>query len=329
MRSTTSRFLRGRTGTALATAAAAAVLVTGCGSTVDEGTLADQINPIDLAGRTYTVGGQDSPEHQVLCELAIAALQSVGAEVNERCNLGDGEANRAALLRGDIDMYWENTGTAWVSFLDQQPVPGQSPQYRALEERDLAENKIVWMEPTWYNDTPVFAISKERAEPLGLNSLSDMAGYFRAGQPGNLCVEPDYEQKSVRGLAGLQQTYEFSLPPERQRVVPGDTLYQATAEAQDCLFSAVSAADSRTAQLGLRVLRDDKKYHPAYNASVGIRQEAYDAKPDIARVFAPIAHKFYDSVMAELTRQMAVDGKSAREVAREWLARMGFIGGEH
>lgn len=326
MRSRRSRFCGGRTGAALATAAVAAVLVAGCGSAPDEGTLADQINPIDLSGQTYTVGGKNSPEDQVLCELAIAALQSVGAEVNERCNLGDGAANRAALLRGEIDLYWENTGTAWVSFLEQPPVPGQSPQYRALEQRDLTENQIVWLEPTWYNPTPVFAVGKDRAEQLGLKSLSDMAGYFRSGQPGSLCVDPDYEQKSVRGLAGLQQTYDFPLPPERQRVVPGEALYQATAEARDCLFSAVSAADSRTSQLGLALLRDDKKYHPAYNASVGIRQSAYDAKPDIARVFAPISHKFYDSVMAELTRQMAVDGKSAREVSRGWLARVGFIG---
>ena len=322
-----SRFLRGRTGTVLA---AAAVVVAGCGgSSADEGTLADQINPIDLGGRTYTVGGQGSPEHQVLCELAIAALESVGAEVEERCDLGDSAANRAALLRGDIDMYWEHTGTAWVSFLAQPPVPGQSPQYRALEERDLTENRIVWMEPTWYNDVPVFAVGKQRAEQLGLTSLSDMAGYLRSGQPGNLCVESDYEQKSLRGLAGLQQTYDFQVPAEQQRVVPDESLYQATAESRDCLFGAVSAADVRTSELGLRTLRDDKKYHPAYNASVAIRQEAYDAKPDIARVFAPISHKFYDNVMAELTRQMAVDGKSAREVAREWLATMGFIGGEY
>ncbi|MCA1671775.1 MAG: hypothetical protein LC799_06080, partial [Actinobacteria bacterium] len=150
MRSRTSRFRRGRTGAALipAVVTAMAVLAGGCGG---GGTLADQVNPIDLADQSYTVGGKNTPQQQVLCEMASAALTSVGADVEERCDLGDAQANRDALTRGEIDLYWENTGTAWTSFLKAQPVAGPSPQYRALQKRDLAENKIVWLEPTWFN----------------------------------------------------------------------------------------------------------------------------------------------------------------------------------
>ncbi|HEU0087396.1 MAG TPA: glycine betaine ABC transporter substrate-binding protein [Pseudonocardiaceae bacterium] len=317
MRTRTSRFL--------AATAATAVLVAGCGS-VSGGSLAHQVNPIDLGGQSYTVGGKGSADHQVLCEMAVAALQSVEAKVDDRCNLGNAQANRDALLRGDIDLYWENTGTAWVSFLKQQPVPGASPQYRALEKRDLAEHKIVWLEPTWFNPTPAFAVPQQRAQQLGLTSLSDLAGYVKSGQPGNLCVERAY-QSGRFGLPGLQQAYGFQVPPDRLRVLPGDAIYQAIAEQQQCAFGEVTAGDPRTAQLQLTVLQDDKEFHPPDNAAVAIRQDAYHRAPDIARVFAPIARRLTDRVLAELTRQVAVDGKPAREVAQTWLRQRGFIEG--
>lgn len=324
MRPRTSRFRRGRTGAALIATVAVGVLAGGCGSGIDGGVLADQVDPIDLSGQSYTVGGKNSPEQQVLCEMAAAALISVGAGVEQRCDLGDAQANRKALTSGEIDLYWENTGVAWTSFLNEQPVAGQSPQYRALEKKDLEQNKIVWLEPTWFNPTESFAVEREKAEQQQLGSLSDMAEYFRSGEPGNLCVTSGYQSED---LPGLRQAYDLQVPADRVTVLPADEIYQATGKGQNCAFGEVSGGDHRLIQNGLVLLRDDEKFHPAHNASVAIRKDAYDRNPDIARVFAPIAHKLTDSVMAELTRRMAEDGKSAREVAHGWLRQMTFIEG--
>ena len=319
---------RGRIGAALAASAAAAVLLSGCGSSIGGGLLVEQVDPVDLAGQTYTLGGKNSAEHQVLCEMAAATLISVGAEVENRCNLGDAQANRDALVRGDIDLYWENTGTAWATFLSQPPIQGPSPQYRALQQRDLAENRIVWLEPTWFNGTDAFAVNQERAKQLGLKSLSNMAEYFRSGQPGALCIVSEYQSRDL-GLSGLQQKYDFQVPPERLRVLPRDDIYQATADGRDCLFGQVTGGDPRTTGLGLTLLRDDEKYHPPYNAAIAIRQEAYDRNSDIARAFTPIVRRITDDVIAELTHQMSVEGRSAAEAAQGWLRSRGFIvGGE-
>ncbi|MGH3914085.1 MAG: glycine betaine ABC transporter substrate-binding protein [Pseudonocardiaceae bacterium] len=329
MRTRTSRYRRGRTGVVLVVAVAVAVLVGGCGgSSIGGGLLVEQVNPVELEDQTYTVGGKNSPEHQVLCEMAVAALISVGAEVENRCALGDAQANRNALVGGDIDLYWENTGTAWASFLNQRPVQGPSPQYRALQERDLAENRIVWLEPTWFNGTDAIAVNQEQAQQLGLTSLSNMAEYIRSGQPGTLCLDSDYQNGDF-GLSGLQQTYDFAVSSERLRVLPGEAIYQATADGRDCLFGLVTGGDARTAALGLTVLRDDRKYHPPYNAAIAIRQEAFDRNPEIARAFTPIVRKITDEVIADLTRLMSAEQRSAPEVAQSWLRSRGFIvGGE-
>ncbi len=327
MRSRSSRFGRGRTAAVLAVLAAAGVLVAGCGglsssgSSAEGGSLAQQVN---LEGQSYIVGGKNFDEQLVLCQIAIAALESVNAAVTDRCNVGGTDTTRKALLGGDIDLYWDYTGTAWVSFLGQQPIQDSKAQYEAVKERDLAQNEIVWLQPTPFNNTYAFAVKKERAEQLGLRTLSDMAAYIRSGRPGNICIETEYQNRDD-GFVGLQRSYGFQAPPDRVQVLQTGAIYQATADQQECLFGEVFTTDGRIPQLGLTVLQDDKLYHPLYNAAPTMRKEVYDRNLDIAKVFAPISAALTNEVMSDLNRQKSAEGKPERQVARDWLAQQGFI----
>jgi osmoprotectant transport system substrate-binding protein len=322
-----SMFGRGRITASLAAVAMAAALVAGCGglsgsgSSARGGSLVQQVN---LEGQSYTVGGKNFDEQLVLCQIAVAALESVNAKVTNRCNVSGTDATRKALLGGDIDLYWEYTGTAWVSFLGQKPIQDGRAQYEAVRERDLTQNKIVWLQPAPFNNTYAFAVKKERAQQLGLRTLSDMAAYLRSGQPGNMCIETEYQNRDD-GLTGLQRTYGFQIPPDRLRVLQTGAIYQATADQKECLFGEVFTTDGRIPQLGLTVLQDDKLYHPLYNAAPTMRKEVYDRNPNIAKAFAPISAALTNDVITELNRQKSAEGKPERRVARDWLAQQGFI----
>jgi osmoprotectant transport system substrate-binding protein len=306
---------------------AASALLAGCGGlsssgpSAKAGSLAQQVN---LEGKSYSVGGKNFDEQLVLCQIAVAALESVNAKVTDRCNVGGTDATRKALLGGDIDLYWEYTGTAWVSFLHQMPIQDSKAQYEAVKQRDLAQNNIVWLQPTPFNNTYAFAVKSERAQQLGLRTLSDMAAYIRSGQPGNVCIETEYQNRDD-GFVGLQRTYGFQVPPDRVRVLQTGAIYQATADQKECLFGEVFTTDGRIPQLGLTVLQDDKLYHPLYNAAPTMRKEVYDRDPNIAKAFAPISAALTNEVMAELNRQKSAQGKPERQVARDWLAQQGFI----
>jgi osmoprotectant transport system substrate-binding protein len=82
----------------------------------------------------------------------------------------------------------------------------------------------------------------------------------------------------------------------------------------------VYTTDGRIPQLGLTVLQDDKLYHPLYNAAPTMRTD-----PNIVTAFAPISAAMTNEVMADLNRQRSAEGKSARRVARTWLAQQGLI----
>lgn len=320
----------GRTAALLMTLLVAAELAAGCGvlnsggPPAKAGSLAQQAN---LAGQSYIVGGKLADEQLVLCQIAIAALESVSAAVTDRCNVGGTDTTRKALAGGDIDLYWEYTGTAWVTFLGQKPIQDSMAQYVAVKERDLAQNRIVWLQPTPFNSTYAFAVKQERAQQLGLRTLSDMATYLRSGQPGNVCIDVEYQNRDD-GFPGLQRSYGFPALPGRVRVLQAGAIYQATVDQQECLFGEIYSTDGRVPALRLMVLQDDKLYHPLYNAAPTLRKDVYDRNPGIAAVFGPISAALTNEVMAELNRQRSAEGKSPRRVARAWLAQRGFIAKE-
>lgn len=321
-----------RTTTTLAAAAAAALALSSCvggverggGPQVEGGSLAEAVS---LEGASYTVGGKDFDEQLVLCEVAVAALQSTGADVTNQCNVGGTEATRNALLAGDIDMYWEYTGTAWVTFFGEQPIQDREEQFRVVKERDAQQNQLVWLEPpTRFNNTYAFAVAETKAAELGIENLSDMAAFYNSGQRGTTCVESEYLNRDD-GLVGMQQTYGFQLPQDQLRVLDTGAVYQATADPNQCLFGEVFTTDGRIPALNLRVLADDKTYHPLYNASISIKQAAFDQNPEIAKVFEPIASALTDEVMLSLNARKSDEGIPERQVARDWLAEQGFIAG--
>ncbi len=313
-------------GTALVLAGAVALAGTTdldrTGPPASPGSLAEAVS---LEGQTYAVGGKDFDEQLVLCHLAVAALESVGADVTERCRTGGTEVARNALLGGDLDLYWEYTGTAWITFLGETaPIPDEVGQWTAVAERDLAENGVRWIGRTPFNNTYAFAVAGSAADELGLATLSDMAAYFRGGSAdATMCLEPEYVSRDD-GLPGLQRTYEFTVP--EPIVLAAGVIFQSTAERNPCLFGIVNSTDGRIPQLGLRVLEDDRLYHPIYNASVTIREDSYARAPQIAAVLEPVIAALDTPTITELNRRVSADGREPREVARTWLAERGFTG---
>lgn len=323
------RWSRGRPAVVTAIAAIALMALSSCGGLeqgggdVAAGSLAESVS---LEGASYTVGSKDFDEQLVLCNIAIVALRSVGAEVTERCDLGGTNAVRQALLGGEIDAYWGYTGTAWVSFFQQEPIPDSQALYEAVKTRDAEENNIVWLERSQFNNTYAFAVEKAQAAELGLKTLADMAAYVpEHPQPGLVCVESEYLNRDD-GLSGLLEAYDFQIPEGSLLTLnPPGVIYQAVAGPQ-CLFGEVFTTDGRIAALNLEVLEDPKNYHIIYNAAIAMRKEAFEQNPAVAEVFAPIANALTQDEMTGLNALVSAEGQDPKAVATTWLREQGFIG---
>jgi len=65
--------------------------------------------------QTIVVGGNSFTEQQIMTAMTVAALKAKGFAPERKAGMGSA-AVRAALENGQIDVYWEYTGTALTVF---------------------------------------------------------------------------------------------------------------------------------------------------------------------------------------------------------------------
>ena len=96
---------------------------------------------VDLSGVSLSVGSKEFTEQLVLGQVGVQALEAAGADVEDRTNLSGSSVVRQALESCEIDLYYEYTGTGWITILGEtEPVPGAQAQFDAVKEADAAND---------------------------------------------------------------------------------------------------------------------------------------------------------------------------------------------
>lgn len=274
----------------------------------------------DLSGASLTVGSKEFTESVVLGQITIAALQAAGAEVADQTGLTGTDTVRAALQSGDIDMYWEYTGTGWVNILGNTTDDLPDDLFAAVSEADAA-NGVAWLEPAPFEDTYRIATSAELAEQEGLETTSDAAEFVAANpDQGSICAASEFLNRDD-GLPGLQDAYGFAFTD----VVELDLGLIYTQVGDTCAFGEVFSTDARIVSNDLVVLEDDRDFFVPYNGALTVRQEVLDEHPAIAEIMAPIAELLTDETITELNSQVDNGGEQYADVAQEFLRENGFI----
>jgi len=280
---------------------------------------------VDLAGKTFTVGSKEFTEQLILGQITKLVLEDAGATVTDETGLVGSPVVREALVSGDIDMYWEYSGTGWITHLkNTAPVAGTREQFEAVRDADAA-NDIVWLDPAPLNNTYAIALATEKATELGLATLSEVATYANANPAAaTICAASEFLARDD-GLPGLEAAYSmnFATPATLELGLIPPAIDKGT----DCIFGEVFATDSRVVELGLTVLEDDKSYFAAYEPSLNVRKEVFDANAGLADLFAPVAAALDTATMTALNAKVDVDGEEAADVAAQFLTEKGLIGG--
>ena len=308
----------------LAIGAVSALTLSGCAAGTD-GASGGALAEYDLSGVSISVGSKDFDEQLVLGEMMVAAFEAAGATVDNKVNLGGTNVARAALESGEIDIYMEYNGTGWTVHLGQED-PSFDPEVltSGVRERDLAENGIVWVGRSPFNNTYGFVSSPELTEANGGGfNLQTMMEYVQANPDTIVCMESEFPSRPD-GLI-LTETYTgIDLPDNQQRILDTGIIYTETAE-NNCDFGEVFTTDGRIPALGLTLV-EDPGVNILYNVSGTIRQDKYNEAPEafdgiINSVLAPL-----DNVrMAELNGQVSAEGEDPADVARQFLVDEGLI----
>ncbi|WP_158879910.1 glycine betaine ABC transporter substrate-binding protein [Amycolatopsis anabasis] len=301
---------------------------TGCGLDVNAAlpfqVLPGSIQPVpELRGLSVTVGSKDFTENILLGYMAEMALSAAGANVVDLTNITGSNSARQALVGGQIDLYWEYTGTAWISYQgNTDPIPDERAQFEAVKKADEQQNSVTWLDFSPINNTYAFAAAEAFAARHNLRTVTDMTNFVRQHpEQGVFCVETEFSSRAD-GFPGVRNVY--GIPVRETKLFGIGTIYSLIASGS-CPFGETSTTDGRIAGLNLRVLDDDRKFFPQYNASVTLRNDYLRAHPELRRVLEPVAKAIDNKQMIELGKQVDIDGRDAGDVARDWMVAKGFI----
>lgn len=274
--------------------------------------------------KTVTVGGKNFTEQYLLPELAKILLEKNGFQVELKTGLPTNMA-RKAVLTGEIDLYYEYTGTAYTVFYkENDPQIMSDPQgvYSWVKEKD-AQKDLVWLDPVKLNNTYTLMMKKAQAEKLGIASISDLAAYVDK-HPEELIMGVGTEfWNRPDGFKKLSQVYGMKFPLDNIKKMSDGLAYQALKDDQVDV-SMGFATDGRIAAFGFVNLEDDKQFFPVYNPAPVVRQEVLETYPEIEAILEPLAENLSTSDMQEMNKAVDVEHRPETTVAEEWIKEKGL-----
>ncbi len=277
-----------------------------------------------------TVASKIDTEGALLGQMIILALENDGFEVNDRTEFGPTSVIRQSIINDEIDLYPEYTGNGGFFFSDTDPEiwKDASRGYETVKELDREANGLVWLEPARANNTWAIAVRGDVAEENGLVSLEDMSRYVNEGGRVKLAASEEFVTRAD-ALPAFEEAYGFNLEQDQLLIFAGGNTaqtIQAAGEGTDGVnFAMAYGTDGPVSALGLIVLEDSKGVQPVYEPAPLVREEILEEFPEIEEILQPVFASLNLETLQRLNAAIALEGRDAREVAREHLEAEGLI----
>ncbi|ALG13551.1 ABC transporter substrate-binding protein [Kibdelosporangium phytohabitans] len=304
-----------RTLAGLATAVAAALMLTACGGSSDP--LASNNNATGQPAPTDTiiVGSANFAESRLLAEIYAQALAAKGVKVDKKLGIGSRETYYPGLQDGSIDLVPEYTGTL-LTYLDKKAA-ATSPDdvYDALK-KTLPQTLAV-LDKAAAEDKDAVVVTKETAEKYKAKSIADLAphmGEITFGGP------PEFQQR-VQGIPGLKEKYGLTFK-DYKSLEPGPITTKALKDG-NIQAADIFTTDAAIPANGFVVLEDPKNLFAAQNVIPVVN--AKKASDLVKTTLNKVSSKLDTKTLLELNGKLASPDKpDASKVAQEWLASAGI-----
>lgn len=269
---------------------------------------------------TVRVATKNFTEQFILGEILAQTIEAkTSLKVERNFNLGTTEIAHLALICGQIDIYPEYTGTAYLTVLNK-PYSGVSAEeiYRQVKADYLERFKVVWLAPFGFSNSQALAVREDFAKSLKLKNVSDLAPFMKnlvVGAPPEFVLRPD-------ALPGLERVYGLRFREVKQ--FEPNLMYLALHDRQIDVIMA-SETDSRIPKYKLALLQDDKRLFPPYDVAPLVRAETLQAHPELEPVLKILANILDYRIMQRLNYEVDIQKRSPAEVVRQFLREKAII----
>ena len=268
------------------------------------------------------VGSKDFTEQLILGELIAQVAETEGIRVDRQIPYGGTFENIEALKRGDIDLYPEYNGTGLI-LLGQPPISDGDEAYQRVEEL-YQPLGLAWGERLGFANDYELVMREDRAEELGIRTISDLATIEGAVSFG---IDEEFQERPVDGFSALLRRYGLngSADVVAEPVAAGKArLYQALLQGEVDVVEGFTT-DGQIAEYGLRVLEDDLDFFPTYEPAPLVRNQAMQRFPALDAALGKLGGLIEPAAMREMNAAVELEGMDPADVAKRFLADQGII----
>ncbi|WP_068676700.1 ABC transporter permease/substrate-binding protein [Oceanobacillus sp. Castelsardo] len=269
---------------------------------------------------TIVIGGKLGSEPEILINLYKLLIEDeTDLKVKLEPGLGKTSFLFNSLQSGEIDIYPEFTGTIVTQFLKETAVSNNKKGvYEQARDGLLNKLDLTYLKPMQFNNTYALAVSSTFAEKHNLESISDLHGVEDEVKAGFTLEFSDRQD----GYLGIQEKYNLEFP---NLVTMEPKLRYTAMEQNDINLIDAYSTDSELRRYSLKVLVDDQELFPPYQGAPLLRSETLEKYPELEEILNQLAGKITDEQMREMNYLVAVEGKSANEIAQEFLEEEGLV----
>jgi len=276
---------------------------------------------VAMASGTITVGSKNFTEQLILGELLAQTIEGrTQLSVERRFNLGGTQFVFEAVKKGEIDLYPEYTGTALLSILHGAPESKPAVVREKVSTAFLKNFNLRWMPPLGFSNTYALAVRAEDPRFEGVTRISQLqalAPSVAIGGTHEFMDRPD-------GFSRLSKHYSLSFRADSVRSLDPGILYTAIQRRQLDVIAAFST-DGRIQAFKLRILEDDRRFFPPYEAAAVVRADTLAEHPELEEALQSLRAQVSDEEMRSLNHQVDSLGKPVADVVREFLVKKGLI----
>ena len=279
------------------------------------------IAPYFVAQRKeITIAGKLGSEPEILINMYKLMIED---ETNLNVTLKPGMGKTSflfnALKSGDIDIYPEFTGTALETFVKEKAKSHIPEQVYEQARIGMEKNfQMLLLKPMKYNNTYAIAVSPSFAKKYNLTRISDLKNVENKVKAGFTLEFTDRED----GYKGIQKKYGVNFG--NLETMEPKLRYSAIKSGDINLVDAYST-DSELSQYNMKVLEDDKQFFPPYQGAPLMLEKTLKKYPELSKPLNKLARKITDDEMSNMNYEVNVEGKSATEVAKQYLQKDGLL----
>lgn len=260
---------------------------------------------------TITFGSRNNTESIILSNIMGQLVENhTDLKVERKDNLGGSDVLWSAVLKNDIQVIPDYTGTIVANYYNE--TPGTADETFARAKELIAEDDLLALETFGFNNTYTLAVADAIAKEHNLVTFSDFAKIsdrFTFGAVFEFIDRPD-------GLPGFEKAYNIHF--KEVKGMDHGMMYRAFGEGDVDVINSYST-DGQLQDYDLTVLEDDLSFFPPYHAMPIVRKDMMEKHPELEEVLNLLANKIDEDTMQEMNGKVDNDGIKVEAVAKEFL----------